>query len=55
MRPKMEGEMKVWTIALILVLAGWAGLATWRLETLPHGGWHDAMGDCPMYRAERTG
>jgi len=49
--------MKSWTIALIVVLAGWAGLATWRLETLPHGagGWHDAMSSCPMYRAERAG
>ena len=49
--------MKFWNIAVIAVLAVWAALATWRLETLPHGGggWHDAMRICPMYRAESTG
>jgi hypothetical protein len=47
--------MKPWNIAVIVVLAVWAGLVTWRLETIPHAGWHDAMSACPMYRAERTG
>ena len=49
--------MKYWNVAVIALLAGWAALATWRLETAPHGGgrWLDAMGSCPMYRAERTG
>jgi hypothetical protein len=48
--------MKFWNIAVIAVLAIWAAVATWRLETQPHGGgWHDAMRLCPMYRAESTG
>jgi hypothetical protein len=53
----MEGKMKLWNIALIAVLATWAALATWRLETIPHGvvSWHDAMRSCPMYRAEGAG
>ena len=49
--------MKLWNIALLAILATWAALATWRLETMPQGvaTWHDAMSNCPMYRAEGTG
>jgi hypothetical protein len=48
--------MRYWNVAIMALLATWAVLATWRLESIPHGGrWLDAMGACPMYRAEKTG
>ena len=48
--------MRYWNIAIMAFLAIWALLATWRLEAAPHGArWLDAMGSCPMYRAEGTG
>jgi hypothetical protein len=48
--------MRYWNVAVITLLAAWAILATWRLEAAPQGArWLDAMGSCPMVRAERTG